>query len=102
MIFRKRLTGHCSTIELPSFDGVVGKEWDSRAKAYLRQEIKTIFDNKKLGITNRDLATWKKEELVEPSNDICEILCIKNYVKEFMFGIVRRYWINAKNVTRET
>ena len=102
MIFRKRLTRHCSTIELPSFDGVVGKEWDSRAKAYLRQQIKIIFDNKKLGITNRDLVTWKEEELVDPSNDICEILCIKNYLKEFIYGIVRGYWINAKNVTRET
>ena len=55
-----------------------------------------------MGLTNHDLATWTEEELVEPSNDICQTLYIKNYLKEFIYGIVKGYWINAKSVTRET
>ena len=55
-----------------------------------------------MGFTNRDLATRTEEKLVEPSNDICQILSIKNYLKEFVHGYIKGIWINAKNVTRET
>ena len=31
-IFRQRLANHYTSVELPSFDNVTGKEWDSRAR----------------------------------------------------------------------
>ena len=70
-VFRKHLAKYYSPVEIPSFDNVTGKEWDSRARAYIRQQIRSIIDDKWLGFTNRDLATWTKDDLVEPSNDIC-------------------------------
>ena len=48
-----------------------------------------------MGLTNGDLATWTEEKLVESSNDICQILSIKNYLKEFVHGYINGFWINA-------
>ena len=83
-VFRKHLAKYYSPVERPSFDNVTGKEWDSRARAYIRQQIRSIIDDKWLSFTNPDLATWTKDDLVEPSNDICQILSIKNYLMDFI------------------
>ena len=57
-----------AVVEVPSFDNVTGKEWDSGAKAYIRQQVSLyMFDDKRLGLTNRDLAAWTEDELFECS-----------------------------------
>ena len=42
------------------------------------------------------------EDLGALSHDICKVLSIKNYLTEFVFEIVRGYWINARNVIGDT
>ena len=53
--FRTPLEKNYSPLEIPSFDNVTGKEWDSSARAYIRQQVQSIFEGTKL--TNRDLVT---------------------------------------------
>ena len=42
-IFLRYLAKLYPTVELPSFDNAKGKEWDTRAKAYIRQKVKIVF-----------------------------------------------------------
>ena len=94
MVFRQRFTNHYTPVELPSFDNVKGKEWDTRAKTYIRQQVKIIFEDKRLGLNKQDFASWTIEDLGGLSNDICKVLSIKNYLTEYMFDLLRSYWDN--------
>ena len=60
-----------------------------------------MFDGKRLGLTNRDLAAWTEDELFECSYQMCDILSFKNYLREFNHVLAKGYWTNAKNVTNE-
>ncbi|XP_044184967.1 mucin-5AC-like [Acropora millepora] len=95
-IFRQRLAKHCTTVELPSFDNVKGKEWDTRAKAYIRQQVKIIFEDKRIGITKSGFAPWDLEDLDWLRNDTCNILSISNYLTDYVFDVLRDYWNNSR------
>ncbi|XP_044180034.1 uncharacterized protein LOC122961481 [Acropora millepora] len=101
-IFRQRLANHYTSVELPSFDNVTGKEWDSRARAYVRQQVRIIFEDKRMGLTKRDFVSWKIEDLGALSIDICKVLSIKNYLTEFVFDIIKGYWSNDRIALGET
>ena len=101
-IFRQRLANHYTSVELPSFDNVTGKEWDSRARAYVRQKVRIIFEDKRIGLTKRDFVSWTIEDLGALSIDICKVLSIKNYLTEFVFDIIKGYWTNDRIALGET
>ncbi|XP_015758082.1 PREDICTED: branchpoint-bridging protein-like [Acropora digitifera] len=101
-IFRQRLANHYTSVELPSFDDVTGKEWDSRARAYVRQKVRIIFEDKRIGLTKRDFVSWTIEDLGALSIDICKVLSIKNYLTEFVFDIIKGYWTNDRITLGET
>ena len=77
-IFLRCLAKLYPTVELPSFDNAKGKEWDTRAKAYIRQQVKIVFQDKRIGITKSDLATWDLEDVGWLRHDLCNILSIRN------------------------
>ena len=83
--------------ELPSFDNVTGKEWDSRAKAYIRQQIKPMMEPKELSLTNYDVSEWTQEDTIDIAENICEILSNRNYLNHYVYGIVKNNWNSAKN-----
>ena len=101
-IFRQRLANHYTSVELPSFDNVTGKEWDSRARAYVRPQVRIIFEDKRIGLTKRDFVSWTIEDLGALSIDICKVLSIKNYLTEFVFDIIKGYWTNDRIALGET
>ena len=101
-IFRQRLANHYTSVELPCFDDVTGKEWDSRARAYVRQKVRIIFEDKRIGLTKRDFVSWTIEDLGALSIDIYKVLSIKNYLTEFVFDIIKGYWTNDRITLGET
>ena len=98
--FRTHLEKNYPPLEIPSFDNVTGKEWDSRATAYIKQQVKSMFVDKRIKLTNGDLVTWTELEVYECSLEICRILSFKNYLTEFIHTFVKLYWTNAKNVSK--
>ena len=56
--FRTHLEKNYPSLEIPSFDNVTGKEWDSRARAYIKQQAQSMFVDKRIKLTNGDLVTW--------------------------------------------
>ncbi|XP_067029212.1 uncharacterized protein [Acropora muricata] len=50
------------TLEFPEFSAT-GKEWDSRAKAYLRAQVKAAFISKDIAVTNSDLRSWQESDV---------------------------------------
>ena len=99
-IFRKHLAKYYSPVEIPSFDNVTGKECDSRARAYIKQQVQSMFVDKRIKLTNGGLVTWTELEVYECSLEICRILSFKNYLTEFIHTFVKSYWTNAKNVSK--
>ena len=43
--FSDHIVDTYSSIDVPTFDTVSGKEWDSRSKAYIRQQLKIMFED---------------------------------------------------------
>ena len=72
-VFCARLYKSFGPLKFPDFD-VTGKEWDSKAKAHLRLQIKTVFNSKDIAVTNSDLRTWPENDLRDVSNIFCEML----------------------------
>ena len=95
-IFYERLIEHFPGVDLPSFDNAKGKEWDTRAKAYIRQKVKTIFDDKRIGITNSDLASWEYGQVASIAATMCEILSIRNYLTSYVTDVLKDYWTNSQ------
>ena len=98
--FRTHLEKIYPPLEIPSFDNVTRKEWDSRARAYIKQQVQSMFVDKRRKLTNGDLVTWTELEVYECSLEICRILSFKNYLTEFVHTFVKSYWTNAKNVSK--
>ena len=98
--FRTHLEKNYPPLEIPSFDNVTGREWDSRATAYIKQQVKSMFVDKRIKLTNGDLVTWTELEVYECSLEICRILSFKNYLTKFIHTFVKSYWTNAKNVSK--
>ena len=68
--FRTHLEKNYTSFEIPSFDNVTGKEWDSRARAYIKQQVQSMFVDKRIKLTNGDLVTWTELEVYECSLEI--------------------------------
>ncbi|XP_044167641.1 uncharacterized protein LOC122951678 [Acropora millepora] len=100
-IFLQGLAKYYPTVDLPSFDNVTGKEWDTRAKAYIRQQVKIVFEDKRIGITKGDLATWDFEDLGWLRNDLCDILSIRNYLTDYVLKLLEGYWMNSREDTKK-
>ena len=73
-----------------------GREWASKAKAYLRLQIKTVFNDKEIDLTNSDLRRWTENDLRDVSNLFCEMLAVPESLIDFVFGLVKSFWNNAK------
>ena len=96
-IFLRCLAKLYPTVELPSFDNAKGKEWDTRAKAYIRQQVKIVFQDKRIGITKSDLATWDLEDVGWLRHDLCNILSIRNYLTDYVFDVLQDYWRDSRS-----
>ena len=95
-VFCARLSKSISPLKFPDF-GATGKEWDSKAKAHLRLQVKTVFSSRDIAISNSDLLSWSENDLRDVSNLFCEMLSVRQeYLVDFVFGIVKSYWNNAK------
>ena len=95
--FCTRLSRNFPHVELPDFDHVTGKEWDTRAKVYIRQKMKLMLESKETNLTTADLRSWTESDLSEVSVRVCELLSIRNYLGEFVYGIIKTLWNNARN-----
>ena len=84
--------------DLPDFDQATGKERDTKAKVYIRQRMKVMFESKEVGLYASDLRTWTENDLHDVSRLVCEILSIRNYLVDFVYGIIRTLWSNARKV----
>ena len=91
-----RISKKLSPVELPDFINVTGKEWDTRANAYLRQQIKCMFTCKEVTLINSDLRMGQETTYMRLQVFECESLSVQNYLVDFVFGVVRSYWNNAK------
>ena len=95
--FCTRLSRNFPHVELPDFDHVTGKEWDTRAKVYIRQKMKLMLESKETNLTTADLRSWTESDLSEVSVRVCELLSIRNYLGEYVYGIIKTLWNNARN-----
>ncbi|XP_067029002.1 uncharacterized protein [Acropora muricata] len=78
--------------ELPDFDNVKGKEWDTRAKAFLRRRINEIFSNKEICLSEQDIIAWTEDDVFDVSVVIGDLSGVRNYLLEFIHGIIKSYW----------
>ena len=93
-----RLSKKFPCADLPDFDQATGKERDTKAKVYIRQRMKVMFETKEVGLYASDLRTWTENDLHDVSRLVCEILSIRNYLVDFVYGIIRTLWSNARKV----
>lgn len=94
-VFCPRLSKTFDHIPFPNFN-VTGKEWDSKAKAHLRLQNKTVFSAKETDITNSDLQKWSEVDLRDVSNIFCEMSSVRDNLVDFVFGLFKSYWNNVK------
>ena len=98
-VFCARIFKKFSPVELPDFDNVTGKEWDTRAKAFLKQQIKCMFTCKEVALIKSDLRMWPENDIHEVTSLICELLSVQNYLVDFaiVYGVVIVLLLRAKN-----
>ena len=66
---------------------------------HLRSQVKIVFSSRDIAISNSDLRTWSESDLRDVSTLFCEMLSVRqDYLVDFVFGIVKSYWNNAKKV----
>ncbi|XP_015750114.1 PREDICTED: uncharacterized protein LOC107329969 [Acropora digitifera] len=74
-----------------------GKEWDSKAKAYLRAQVKAAFTCKDIAVTNSDLRSWQETDVCDVSNYLSKMLSVHQvHLSEFVLGVVKSFWNSAK------
>ena len=96
-MFCTRLAKFFQPLKFPEFDAT-GKEWDSKAKVHLRLQIKSVFGSKDMAIHNNDIRSWSENDLSQISTLFCEMLFVRHdHLVDFVFGIIKSYWNNAKN-----
>ena len=91
MVFADRIFERTMQKDLQNVDHVTGKEWDIRAMGYLRQSIKGIIEPKEMYLTNGDLLKWTDSDPFSVCDVISNQLSIRNYLKEFVFVMVKGY-----------
>jgi len=50
-----------------------------------------MVEDRELGLTARDYATWTTDDIHELTDAFCEILCIRNYLVNFISEILESY-----------
>ena len=97
-VFCARLSKSFNPLKFPDINAT-GKDGDSKAKVHLRSQVKTVFSSRDIAISNSDLRTWSESDLRDVSTLFCEMLSVRqDYLVDFVFGIVKSYWNNAKKV----
>ena len=96
-IFCARLSKNFQPLSFPDFGDISDKERDSKAKAHLRAQIKTIFTSKDMDVISSDLRKWSESDLGEISNLFCKMLSVRDYLVDFVSGVVKSYWNSAKS-----
>ena len=98
-MFRVRVSDLYPPSDLPDFDNVKGKEWDTRAKAFIRRRINEMFVNKEIRLSDQDFVAWTEEDIFDVSTMFSEILGVRNYLVEFIHGLIKSHW---RNLIRQT
>jgi len=96
-VFCTRLSKTFDHLPFPSFSET-SKDWDSKAKAHLRSQIKAAFSSKQLDLTTSDLRMWSDKDLRDVSNLLCDTLSVRDNLVDFVFGLVKSFWNNAKKI----
>ena len=94
-VFCTRLSKTFDHLPFPNFSET-GKDWDSKAKAHLTSQIKAAFSSKQIDLTTRDLRMWSDKDLRDVSNLLCDMLSLRDNLVDFVFGLVKSFWNNAK------
>ena len=94
-VFCARFSKTLNLLPFPDFSET-GEEWDSKAKAHLRAQVKAAFSCKEINLSNRDLQKWSDKDLRDVSNLLCEMLSVRDNLVDFVFGLVKSYWNTAK------
>ena len=90
-VFFARIFKKFSPVELPDFDNV------TRAKAFLKQQMKCMFTCKEVALIKSDLRMWPENDIHEVTSLICELLSVQNYLVDFVYGVVIVLLLRAKN-----
>ena len=80
--FGTRLSKTFVHLPFPNFNET-GKDWDSKAKAHLRSQIKTASSSKQIDLTTRDLRRWSDKGLRDVSNLLWEMLSVRDNLVDF-------------------
>ena len=96
-IFCARLSKNFQPLGFPDFGDISDKEKDSKAKAHLRAQIKAVFNCKDMDVLSSDLRKWPESDLGEVSNLFCKMLSVRDYLVDFVSGVVKSYWNTAKS-----
>lgn len=96
-IFCARLSKNFQPLVFPDFGDISDKERDSKAKAHLRAQIKAVFNSKDMDVISSDLRKWSESDLGEISNLFCKMLSVRDYLVDFVSGVVKSYWNSAKS-----
>ena len=97
-VFCACLSKSFNPLKFPDINAT-GTDWDSKAKVHLRFQVKTVFSSRDIAKSNSDLRTWSESDLRDVSTLFCEMLSVRqDYLVDFVFGIVKSYWNNAKKV----
>ena len=92
-----RLSKFFQPLGFPDFGDISDKERDSKAKAHLRAQIKAVFNSKDMDVSSSDLRKWPEGDLGEVSNLFCKMLSVRDYLVDFVSGVVKSYWNAAKS-----
>ena len=85
-VFCTRLSKTFDHLPFPNFSET-GKDWDSKAKAHLRSQIKTAFSSKQIDLTTRDLRMWSDKGLRDVSNLLWEMLSVRDNLVDFCLWV---------------
>ena len=96
-MFCARFSKTFQPLEFPDFGDISDKERDSKAKAHLRARIRTVFNSKQMDILSSDLRKWSESDLREISNLFCKMLSVRDYLVDFVSGVLKSYWNTAKS-----
>ena len=88
--------------DLPDFDSAKGKEWDTRAKAFIRRRINEMFANKEIGLSDQDFVAWTEEEIFDVGTMFSRILGVRDYLVEFIHGLLKSHWRKSIRKTNKS
>ena len=51
-----------------------------------------MIEDREIGLTARDYASWSMKDIRKLTDAVCEILSIRNYLVNYTYGLLESYW----------